>query len=413
MEQPELIPHLFRTEYRKIASVLCKRFGIDHLGMAEDIASDTFLLAAETWGIRGLPENPVAWLYTVARNKTLDRLRHDAVFRQKIAKRFGGPDGFDEDFDIDLSEQNISDSQLQMLFAICNEAIPREAQVGLALRILCGFGIGEIAEAFLTNRETINKRLYRARETLRREKTPVSFPPPNEVDKRLKTVLTTLYLLFNEGCYSNSGDRQLRQELCHEAMRLTHLLIANPATDQPEVNALLALMSFHASRFGARVAADGAIILYRDQDTSLWNPELVRQGEYFLSRSAAGQHLSRYHLEAAIAWWHTVREDTAEKWQQILQLYNQLLFIEYSPVAALNRTYSLAMANGKEEAIREAEKLGLDGNHLYHALLAELYSGIDKAKMAGHLQLSLASARSDSERKLVLRKMKDAGLQDQ
>ncbi|MBS1565261.1 MAG: RNA polymerase subunit sigma, partial [Bacteroidetes bacterium] len=177
MNTNELIPHLFRTEYQKITAVLCKRFGFAHIEMAEDIASDTFLSASETWGIRGLPENPVAWLYMVAGNKAKNVLKHEQIFQAKVAKELRNSGEQEDPMDIDLSPGNIRDSQLQMIFAICHPAIPVESQIGMALRILCGFGISEIADAFLTNKETIQKRLVRAKEKLREENIKIAFPP--------------------------------------------------------------------------------------------------------------------------------------------------------------------------------------------------------------------------------------------
>lgn len=266
MKDQELIPHLFRTEFRKIVSVLSKLFGLGHIEIAEDIASDTFLLAAETWGKKGLPENPTAWLYTVAKNKTKDHLRRNELFSQKISAELKHNALEIDAIDIDLSSKNIMDSQLQMLFAICNPVIPQEAQIGLALRILCGLGIEEIAQAFLTNKETTNKRLFRAKEKLRDEKVKMEFPAKPELFKRLETVLTTLYLLFNERYYSATQNETLQKELCSEAMRLTLLLTRNETTNKPLVSALLALMCFHSSRFEARQHASGDIILYEQQD---------------------------------------------------------------------------------------------------------------------------------------------------
>ena len=405
MQQPELIPHLFRTEYRKIAAVLCKLFGIEHIEIAEDITSDTFLQATETWGIKGLPENPTAWLYTVAKNKARDYLKRNAVFDQKIKKHLQHTSSQTDEIEIDLSVKNIEDSQLQMMFAICHPSISNEAQISLSLRILCGFGVEEIANAFLSNKETINKRLFRAKEKLRIEKVKIEFPDESLLDQRLETVLTTLYLLFNEGYYSSSRDQTLRKELCLEAMRLTYLLIENDKTNQPFVNALFSLMCFHASRFEARTGEDGSIILYDDQDTTLWNEELIKQGEYYLNRAAVGHDVSKYHLEAAIAFWHTHKKDTAEKWENILQCYNRLLQLEYSPMAALNRTYALSKANGKAEAIVEAEKLNMENNHLYHSLLGELYRYIDNHKAILHLQKALALAKSTADKNIIADKI--------
>ena len=394
----ELIPHLFRTEFSKITAVLGKSFGFEHIEVAEDIASDTFLLAAETWGMKGVPDNPTAWLYTVAKNRARDYLKHHQIFIDKVGPglRQSSSEGYE--IEIDLSEQNITDSQLQMMFAICNPLIPPEAQIGLSLRILCGFGIEEIADAFLSNKETINKRLFRAKEKLRAENVKLEFPAPDETDKRLETVLTTLYLLFNEGYYSLSQDTTLRQDLCLEAMRLAFLLVDNRNTSKPAVKALLALMCFHASRFEARVRVGGELVLYDDQDPALWNAELIQQGKYYLNLAAEGNKISKYHIEAAIACEHTVKADVPKKWQNILTLYNQLLFIEYSPAAALNRTYALAKADGKEIAIREAEKLKLVNNHLYYSLLGYLYTGVDNEKAVRHLKTALMLAKSAGDR---------------
>ena len=405
MEQTALLPHLFRTEYRKITAVLCKLFGIEHIEIAEDIASDTFLLASETWALKGLPENPAAWLYIVAKNKAKDYLKRNALFNQKIVAQIKHVSPDSHEIEIDLSTKNIIDSQLQMMFAICHPSISAEAQIGLSLRILCGFGITEIADAFLTNKETINKRLFRAKEKLREEKVRIEFPNETAINQRLENVATTLYLLFNEGYYSSNRDNTLRKELCLEAMRLTYLLIENESTNKPFINALLSLMCFHASRFEARTGKDGIIILYQEQDEELWDKELIAKGEYFLNMAAKGNTLSKYHLEAGIAYWHTIKADTKEKWENILQLYNRLLQIEYSPIAALNRTYALSKCKGKKEAIIEAEKLELTNNHLYHSLLGELYAGIDDSKAIIHLKKALSLTRSTADKILIEKKI--------
>ncbi len=395
----ELIPHLFRTEFRKITAVLCKHLGIEHLETAEDIVSDTFLLAVETWSYKGVPENPAAWLYTVAKNKAKNYLQRNTLFHQKIAQKIKSTTSSIQEAEIDLSEQNITDSQLQMLFALCHPSLSAEAQIGLSLRLLCGFGIDEIADAFLTNKETINKRLFRAKEKLREEKVPIEFPAQAEINNRLETVLTTLYLLFSEGYYSECNDRVLRKDLCLEAMRLTHLLIENEQTNKPQVNALISLMCFHASRFEARKNEQGELVLYQDQNESLWNQELITKGVYFFKQASQGNKLSKYHLEAGIAYWHTNKEDTKEKWENILQLYNKLLQLEYSPIAALNRTFALSKVKGNHVAIAEAEKLQLTTNHFYFTLLGELYSTHDKAhaKMNFNKALGLAKTTSDKQ----------------
>jgi RNA polymerase sigma factor (sigma-70 family) len=405
MQQQELIPHLFRTEYRKIVSVLCRHFGLGQLEIAEDLASDTFLAAAQTWSIQGLPPNPTAWLYSVAKNKTKNYLQREHTFGNKIIPALSNTDEFKPE-EIDLSPQNINDSQLQMMFAICHPAISQEAQTGLALRILCGFGIDEIADAFLSNKETINKRLFRAKEKLRELQVKIVYPGDTEISGRLPSVLTTLYLLFNEGYYSESQNNSiLRKDLCLEAMRLCTMLIENPVTNKPEVNALLALMCFHASRFGARINNNGELVLYDDQETSLWDSDLVSRGIYFLSCAASGESISKYHLEATIAWWGTQKTDSKKKWENVLQLYDQLLQIAYSPVAALNRIYALAKVAGKVAAIAEAEKLNLTGNQFYFALLGELYTDIDNKQAKAHFQQAFSFAKTEAEKQILKKQM--------
>ncbi len=405
MEQQEIIPHLFRTEYRKIVSVLCRHFGFAQIEIAEDLASDTFVTAAQTWGIKGLPPNPTAWLYNVAKNKAKNYLQRNAVFENKISAEIQRISSELYENAIDLSPQNINDSQLQMMFAICHPAISAEAQIGLSLRILCGFGIEEIADAFLTNKETINKRLFRAKEKLREQNIRIELPGEAEIDAQLAPVLTTIYLLFNEGYYSESRNKTLSRDLCLEAMRLCTMLVENRQTNKPTVNALLSLMCFHASRFEARINKNGEQVLYDEQDTSLWDPELISKGAYFLHCAASGTELSKYHLEATIAYWRTQKADTTEKWESVLHLYNRLLQIEYSPIAALNRTYVLSKVEGKQSAIIEAEKLNLTGNHFYFTLLGELYTGIDDKQAKLYFQKALSLAKTATDKQTIQKKI--------
>lgn len=405
MEQQKLIPHLFRTEFRKITAVLTRFLGIEHLELAEDIVSETFVHALEAWPHHGIPENPSAWLYTVAKNKAKNQLKRQQLFQGKIMPNLMNESDLSQEPELDLSHQNISDSQLQMLFAICHPAIPVEAQIGLALRTLCGFGIDEIAIAFLSSKETINKRLFRAGEKLRQEKVVIEIPGPTAIQDRLAAVLTTLYLLFSEGYYSESQDNVLRKDFCLEAMRLTYSLIEYAPTNQPQVNALMALMCFQASRFEARTNEKGEMILYHEQDESQWDEELIARGAYFLKQAAQGNVLSKYHLEAQIAYWHTIKQDSPEKWQQILQLYNHLLVLEYSPIVALNRTYALAKVKGNAVAILEAEKLKLENNHFYYTLLGELYLSIDPTKAKAQFERALAIAKTQTDKLTIQKKI--------
>lgn len=407
MQNKELIPQLFKAEYRKIVSVLCKLFGTAHLELAEDIAHDTFLLASESWGLKGVPENPTAWLYTVAKNKTKDHFRRTKLFSEKISKDLKYDSEKFEETEVDLSSENISDSQLRMIFVICNPIIPVEAQIGLALRILCGFGIDEIAEAFLSNKETINKRLFRAKEKLRSENIKVELPPEMEIKERLEAVLTTLYLLFNEGYYSTTQSAVIRKDLCLEAMRLTYLLLEHPKTNTPAVNALLSLMCFHSSRFEARINAEGESILYDEQNRDLWDEALIDKGNYFLIESAKGPELSKYHLEASIAYWHATRRENKDKWRNILDLYDKLLKLDPSPLAALGRTYALSQTSGKATAIKEAEKIDLQDNYLYHSLLGYLYTGLETSKAKESYKNALRLCKTGNDKSLIEKRLRE------
>ncbi len=406
--EKEALSNLFQTEFSKMVAVISKLFGLQHIEIAEDIVSETFLSATETWGVKGIPNNPTAWLYTVAKQKTLYHFRRNKIFDEKIIPEIKATHESTIEIDeVDFSQQNIRDSQLQMMFAICNPAIASEAQIGLALRILCGFGIYEIAEAFLTNKETINKRLFRAKEKLRTEKVELEMPSENEINKRLDNVLHIIYLLFNEGYYSTTQNEILRKDFCLEALRLGIMLTEFNQTSQPRTKALIALMCFHASRFDARQTDNNDFVLYENQNEKLWNKDLIEQGKYFLNASAEGNEMSSYHLEAGIAFLHCEKKDTKEKWENILHLYNLLLQINYSPGVALNRTYALYKANGKQEALIEAEKLRLENNHFYFTLLGELYTGIDNTKAKENFYRALSLAKTPTDKHTIQKKITD------
>jgi len=409
-KEHEFLKHLFQQEFSKMVAVISKLFGLQHIEIAEDIVSETFLLATETWEIKGIPKNPNAWLYLVAKQKTLHHFRRNKILEQKIIPELKNTrETTHEIEEVDFSMDNIKDSQLQMLFAICNPAIVSEAQIGLALRILCGFGIDEIAEAFLSNKETINKRLFRAKEKLRTEKVkmvPIAIGmPENEIANRLDNVLHIIYLLFSEGYYSKTQNQILRKELCLEAMRLGLMLTEYERTSLPKTNALMALMCFHASRFNARQTNEELFVLYEQQNPALWDAALIKQGWHFLNISAQGTEMSSYHLEARIASWHCIKEDTGEKWQDILQLYNQLLLINYSPAVALNRTFALFKVNGQQVALAEAEKLKLENNHFYFILLGELYKNIDNDKAKFNFQKAFSLAKTQTEKQVIREKI--------
>ena len=396
MQQNEITPHLFRTEYSKIVAVLCKTFHLKHIEIAEDIASDTFLKASENWAIYGIPENPAAWLYSVAMNKTKDYFKHIAVFETKI-KGAVKANEFETLQDFEFSRQNIRDSQLAMIFSVCDQSNPTEAQICLALQILCGFSVEEIANAFLTKPETIKKRLQRARTKLRSNNFQIKSLSEAEIKLRLETVLKTLYLLFNEGYFSKTNNQVIRKELCSEAIRLALVLTEDPLTNTPPTNALLALMCFQSSRLAARINEKGEAILFEEQDKSLWDQTLIQRGNYYLVNATSGNGISKYHLEAGIAYWHTVPAGP-NKWQYILQLYNQLILIEYSPVTALNRAFAFSRVYGRRQAIAETENLKMTASNYYHGLLGYLYADTDVAKAIYHYRQAMQLTKSKTEK---------------
>jgi RNA polymerase sigma-70 factor (ECF subfamily) len=313
------------------------------------------------------------------------------------------------EFELDLSEKNIIDSQLAMIFTVCDPVNAEESQIALALNFLCGFSVQEIADAFLTNKEVVYKRINRAKEKLKDANIKIVQPDANEIRDRLDSVVLTLYLTFSEGYYSTSQNVILRKDFCDEAMRLTYMLIENEMTSVPAVKALYALMCFHASRFDSRENEQGEAVLYNEQDDSRWDQELISKGTYFLNMSSQGEQISRFHLEAGIAYWHTQKQDTREKWENIVDLYNHLLVLEYSPIAALNRTYALSKRDGKHVAIEEAEKLKLTDSPYYHSLLGDLYSGIDDQKALQHFEKALTLIHSPGMQTAVRRRIERVG----
>ena len=401
-----LLPNLFRTEYGKMVAVLVRSFGFSHVEEAEDLVSDTFTLAAETWGMKGVPENPTGWLYTVAKNNARDRLRRKGHFSDRIVPDLTRDQPLAEMPEPDFSPEGFQDSQLRMIFTLCHPALNTEQQVALCLRILGGFGIDEIAAAFLTTKSTINKRLHRGKSRLREELSTIELPPSSALNERLEAVLTTIYLLFNEGYHSIVTPETFRRELCADAIRLALLLTTNKKTNLPQVNALLALMCFQTSRFDARSGTDGEMILYAQQDRSLWDERLIGQGRKFLTAATASSENGRYHLEAAIAFLHTNPTESPEKWPTVLSLYNRLLQLHYSPVTALNRTYALSRIHGPKAAIAEALKIDLKGHLWYHLLLADLYGQTEeKAKAKAHLDQSLVLTKNPATKRFIAAKI--------
>lgn len=405
------VGHLFRHEAGKMAAVLTRLLGFQRLNIAEDIVQDTLLKAMNVWKLKGIPENPSAWLYTVAKRKAIDWLR-----QQKLHENIHAEISLALQSEWTLSptvnqlflENEIEDSQLRMIFACCHPSISYESQIALTLKTLCGLSIFEIAQSFLTNEETITKRLYRAREKIREEKISLDVPAPVTLPGRLDAVLHTLYLLFNEGYNSSHPDLLIRTELCEEAIRLCLLLTRNILTDLPKTRALLALMCFQASRGDSRLNNDGSIILLKDQDRSLWHKDLIAKGKHYLELSAEGDTISEYHLEAMIASCHTdalAFENT--NWKIIYGLYKALLEIKPSPVVEMNKAIALGYLDSFQKGLEALQKIkGLNHNHLYHSALGDFYfEAGNKNEACHHYHQAEQLTHSNTDKQLLHHKI--------
>jgi RNA polymerase sigma-70 factor (ECF subfamily) len=400
-----LVDQLFRRESGRLVGMLTRQLGPHRLSLAEDAVQDALVRALQAWPVGGVPDNPAGWLYQVARRAALDRLRHERVIDAKAdAVAAGRP----EAMDAALPEQAapFADDELVMMFMTCHPALAADARVALTLKVVGGFGVGEIARAFLMQEPAVAQRLVRAKRTLRDHDLPFSLPAPADAGERLASVLDALYLMFSEGHAPTSGPQALKEDVAEEAMRLVTLLARHPATARPETHALRALMLLHAARFPGRVAG-GVLQLLDAQDRTAWDGVLLAEGMRALDRSASGQVESRFHLEAAIAAAHATApawRDT--NWPHILALYDALVARWPSPVAALNRVIALAQVLGAEAALAEAEPLAADPRlaryHLLPAVLADLHARTgNRVRAAALLDEALAHEMAEPERRLL------------
>lgn len=414
-EISRLAEHLFRHEAGKLVSVLTSIFGIERLQLAEDVVQEALLRALQTWPYYGVPKNPAAWITQTAKNLALDVLRREKIFRGKAAAIIATMDRAAEGDAVSFDHE-IKDERLQMMFVCCHPLIPQEAQVALALKTLCGFSSAEIGRAFLTTEAAIEKRLVRARQKIRQARISFEIPAGQELSRRLDAVLQTLYLLFNEGYKASSGDRLVRQELCDEAIRLAALLAEHPAGNHPKTHALLALMLLNAARFSARVDTEGNILPLKDQDRSAWSAPLIARGMLHLSRAAAGDEVSAYHLQAGIAACHCSAPDyQSTDWQQILALYDRLIMQDDSAVIALNRAVALAQVNGPKAGLEAVAKIrdqgSLDSYYLLYVVLGEFELQLNhREAAANHLRMALQLTELKSEHSFLSRRLQECQL---
>jgi RNA polymerase sigma-70 factor (ECF subfamily) len=407
-----VVEHLFRHEAGKMVATLTGIFGIEHLTLAEDVVQEALARALQTWPFYGVPRNPAAWLMQTARNRALDVVRRENNFRAKEPDIIRLMDGENPAPDaIILSEQEIADDRLRMMFVCCHPQIPAEAQVALALKTLCGFSPAEIAKAFLTTEAAIAKRLMRAKQKIRDARIAFEIPAGGELARRLDGVLQSLCLLINEGYNASAGDKLVREDICAEAIRLAGLLAEHPAGNRPKTHALMALMFLNAARTPARVDDEGNLLRLRDQDRTRWHQPMIGRGVFHLARSAAGGELSEYHLQAGISACHCAARDYASTdWRQILSLYDRLLALDGSPVVALNRAVVLAEVNGPQAGIEAVEAIpnlkSLGSYYLLHAVLGDFELQLNRLPVAAaHFQRALELAGMKSEQMFLVKRL--------
>ncbi|HKW33168.1 MAG TPA: sigma-70 family RNA polymerase sigma factor [Candidatus Acidoferrum sp.] len=401
--------HLFRREAGRMVAALTRIFGVHNLALAEDVVQDAFCRALEVWKFSGMPENPAAWLMATAKNRALDVLR-----RERTARTFAPELGrmLESEWTLAPAVEElfgahaVKDAQLRMMFSCCDPRLPEEAQVALMLYILCGFSVGEIANAFVSTDAAIEKRISRAKKVVAKSKRLFDVSA-HDFSKRLPAVQRALYLLFNEGYHGASPESAVRSELCQEAMRLAWLLLDHPPAATPVTRALAALLCLHAARLPARVDASGDLRSLFEQDRSQWDSNLVAEGQRLLDLSAAGPDLTEYHLEAAIAWVHTTAHGSEDTdWEMIVSLYDKLMAIRPSPVVALNRAIAIAQRDGPQRGLDEIHSIAnadrLASYLFYHAALGEFEFRSGRFELAReHFQTALRFARNPMEQRFI------------
>ncbi|MBV8067921.1 MAG: sigma factor, ECF subfamily protein [Candidatus Eremiobacteraeota bacterium] len=400
-----------------MVAALTRVFGLHNLELAEDVVQDAFCRALEVWKLRGIPENPSAWLTTTAKRRAIDVLRRERTART-FAPEYGRllqtewtlANAVQEVFDW----TDVRDDRLRMMFSCCCVDQPEAAQVMLVLSLVGGFGVREIAAAFVSSLTAVEKRLNRAKHTLKDSGPLFDIADADDFAARLPSVQRALYLIFSEGYHGASAQAAVRADLCYEAIRLTRLLANHRLAATPSTHALLALMYLDAARLPSRLDASGNLTSLFDQDRSRWNGRMIEEGREWLERSATGQQMSRYHVEAAIADVHSRAPNVDETdWCAIVALYDTLMTIDPSPIVALNRAIAIAQRDGPAKGLAAIEAIGepkrLDAYPFYHAARGELeLRRGDPVAARAHFEAAMSLARNSEERRFYSRRVRQS-----